>query len=161
MKAVAFAFGGGIVAFVAVTIYMQMDSPKKADSIPLVTELPPQPKPKVEDDEPAPPKKAAASPKRSAQSTRRQTPSKSPGANRAPVRKTMYFKAIYGASPIPDRVIIYNTQIGDLTILLLGTVNSTGELFHSRGVKDNHVWDVLVEDGYLSVYWDDKLVPPG
>lgn len=164
MKSFLLAVGCTIVAWVAVHYFMRMQPPETS-SVTLVAEVMVNPGRNSENarlvqSEPnAPSANNSTAPK--SNPTERKAPAKPPNTKRVTSTKTMYFKPVVNRDGSLSRVTIYNTQIGNVTILLLDASARNGLVYIRRGVKDKHLWEVKMSEREISVFWDDKRVPPG
>lgn len=166
MKALLIAAAVCIVAFAGLFIALRAPA-VRSDSVPLVTELPATPQPRAEEKPSAkPPEKNVTNAKgakgQNSGPPHWQAGHKEPQPQRS---KTYYtFVPTRRGGPIPDRVVLHNTSIGNITIILTDT-DSDGRLYIKSGNyshdKQQHPWEVRVVQGLLSVYWDGQDIPSG
>jgi hypothetical protein len=162
MKAALIAGAFGLAAFAGLFVYMRTQSANSdySDSVPFVAELPAKTPPSTREEPRTPPARRPAS-TRNLPNTQAQGPSP---WTPPPKPKTMYYTVVSrDRSPIPDRIIIHGTSLGQVTILLDGD-NATGQLYIRRSTitrgKEQHPWEVRIVNRELTVYWDGEEVPP-
>jgi hypothetical protein len=167
MKAVIIAVVCGAVAFATLFYFMQPAVPK-ADSVPVVSELPTtKPAPPAEE-EPSPTPSPRTSKGSTAQKPKQpqMQPWKPDPKPAAPVKKMYYTTVPTGkGGPVPSKVIIHKTQVGDVTIVILDADDLDGRLLVRRGTttgdqQQKYAWEIQMYEGNLTVYWNAEVVPP-
>lgn len=161
MKVLLFAAGGSLVAFAALFFLMQDAKPaKKADNVPLVTELPTSKKATRDEDPSEPTEKPK--PQTSKRQNNFPTIGDAPPAKKMPPPKHLYYtvELTRNRGPIPSRVILNNTKFGSVTIVIIGAEDALGKLFIRSGSYESIPWEIRVVEGVLWVYWNGQEVPP-
>src|SRR5438034_9468173 len=117
MKSILIVAGFGIVAFAGLFFFMRTQPSARTDSLPVVTELPASPPPKADDDPPPRPSPRAAK-KPNPQTAK---PAEAPPANPFQPANSPYYTVQPSSrgGPVPSRVIIHKTSMGDVTIVLV------------------------------------------
>jgi hypothetical protein len=173
MKAVIFAIGSMLVAFVGMQAYLWVQNPRpapvrtaeadevQADEVkvaevkveaPKLDEMPP-PRPAGPRKEPAKTPERRPEPAPRLKQPTPETKNISRPTNPYFVTEGPFYKGI------PSRVVLHNISFGKLTIMLLVDRRNTGELFITRGKKEGHTWEVQVRSGSVIVLWDNVSVP--